>query len=328
MQPFTFSESSDDIGVINKLIKNSRAKIVAGGTNLLDLMKMYVETPGELIDINQLRLNGIEHTTSGGVKIGALVRNSDLAYHPTIIKNYKVLSEALLSGASPQLRNMATVGGNILQRTRCPYFFNTTFPCNKRLPGSGCPAISGYNRSHAILGTSDTCIATNPSDMCVAMAALDAIVIVHGIKGMRKIPFTDFHLLPGDTPEIETVLQHDEMIIAIELPPLSVNSKSHYVKVRDRASFQFALTSAAVVLDIDNGIIQSSRIAFGGIGTKPWRAFEAEQILKGAANNTQSYRNAADVALANAKPQKHNAFKIELAKRTLVRALENTGGIV
>ena len=326
MQPFKVTETKDNIATINALSGNINAKIIGGGTNLVDLMKMYVETPQELIDINHLQLTTVEIHPGGGIRIGALVRNSDLAYNEGVRKQYPVLSQALLSGASPQIRNMATVGGNLMQRTRCPYFFNTSFPCNKRLPGSGCPAMNGFNRSHAILGTSDKCIATHPSDMCVALAALDASVLVQGSKGERKIPITEFHLIPGKTPDKETLLQHDELITGVEIPAISYSNHSHYLKVRDRASFEFALTSAAVLLDIDSGKIRSARIGLGGIGTKPWRSYEAEQILKGAKNNTQSYQLAADAALKNARPQKYNAFKIELAKRTLVRALETIGG--
>ncbi len=326
MQPFSVTEVKDNISGINALSGNSKAKIIGGGTNLVDLMKMYVETPQELIDINHLKLTTIEVHLNGGMRIGALVRNSDLAYAELVRKQYPVLSQALLSGASAQIRNMATVGGNLMQRTRCPYFFNTSFPCNKRIPGSGCPAINGFNRSHAVLGTSDKCIATHPSDMCVALTALDATILVQGPAGERKIPITDFYLLPGDTPDIETRLQKDELITGIDLPGISSGLSSHYLKVRDRASFEFAITSAAVLLDISGGIIRSARIALGGVGTKPWRSYEAEEILKGAPNNAQSYQAAADEALKNAKPQKYNAFKIELAKRTLIRALETTGG--
>jgi len=303
-------------------------KFIAGGTNIIDLMKLYVETPKQLVDINALNLNQIETQKDGSVKIGALVKNSDLAYHPTISKQYPFLSEALLSGASAQLRNMASVGGNLLQRTRCYYFYDTAFPCNKREPGSGCSAIPGFNRNHAILGTSEQCIATNPSDMCVPMAALGATIQVEGPKGARNIPFGDFHLVPGETPQIDTVLKQGELITAVILPHLPFAAKSHYLKVRDRASYEFALTSAAVALDVSNGKINASRIALGGVGTKPWRSLAAEKVLNGASANAQTYRAAAEAALAGAKPHKYNAFKIELAKRTLIRALETVGGMV
>ncbi|MDB5003636.1 MAG: FAD-binding molybdopterin dehydrogenase [Mucilaginibacter sp.] len=326
MEPFKLIRVQDNQAAIHAA-GVTRTKFIAGGTNMLDLMKLNIETPKQVIDINKLGLNKIEELKSGNILIGALVKNSDLAYHPTIIKNFPVLSEALLSGASPQLRNMASVGGNLMQRTRCPYFYNTDFACNKRVPGSGCAAIDGYNRNNAILGTSDKCIATHPSDMCVAMAALGAIIHVQGIKGVRTIPFTDFHLLPGQTPHIEHTLKQDELITHVEIPALPSGSKSHYLKVRDRASYEFALTSAAVVLNIQNGRIKNARLALGGVGTKPWRALLAEKVLIGAIANEQNYRTAAAAALSQAKGHKDNTFKIELAKRTLVRALITTGGM-
>jgi xanthine dehydrogenase YagS FAD-binding subunit len=255
------------------------------------------------------------------------VKNSDLAYHPYIIQNFPLLSAALLSGASPQLRNMATTGGNLMQRTRCPYFYNTDFACNKRVPGSGCAAITGYNRMNAILGTSDHCIATHPSDMCVAMAALGAIIHVQGPKGTRAIPFADFHLLPRQTPQIEHNLKQDELITHVEIPALPFAARSHYLKVRDRASYEFALTSAAVALEIENGKIKGARVALGGVGTKPWRSLAAERALIGAPANMQTYLAAAEAALADAKPYKDNAFKVKLAKRTLVRALTTVEGM-
>jgi len=294
---------------------------------MLDLMKLNIETPKQVVDINKLSLYKIEELQNGGIRIGALVKNSDLSYNPYIIKNFPVLSEALLSGASPQLRNMATTGGNLMQRTRCPYFYNTDFACNKRVPGSGCAAITGYNRMNAVLGTSDKCIATHPSDMCVAMAALGAIIHVQGPKGSRAIPFADFHLLPGQTPHIEHNLKQDELITHVEIPALPFAVKSYYLKVRDRASYEFALASAAVALDIQNGTINGARVALGGVGTKPWRSLEAERALIGARANAQTYRTAANAALAEAKPHKDNAFKIELAKRTLVRALTTVEGM-
>ena len=327
MNPFTLIEARDNKAVVNALTSNNKSKLIAGGTNILDLMKMYVEKPEQLIDINALDLRKIETLPNGGIRVGALVTNTDFAYHPAVVKQYPVLSEALLSGASAQLRNMATTGGNLMQRSRCPYFFNATFPCNKREPGSGCSAIPGYNRMHAILGTSDKCIALHPSDMAVALVALDAVIHVQGAKGERSIPIQQFHVVPGDTPHIETVLQHDELITAVELPPIPFASRSHYLKVRDRASFEFALTSAAVALDVSNGTIRSSRVALGGVGTKPWRAAEAEKVLNGAKNSEETYKRAADAALKDAKAYKYNAFKIELAKRTIVRALTTVGGM-
>ena len=325
MEPFKMFKAADAAGAITGVI-SAQSKFIAGGTNLIDLMKLNIETPARLVDINHLAIGKIESLANGSVRIGALVKNSDLAYHPVIKKSYPVLSQALLSGASAQLRNMATVGGNIMQRTRCPYFYNTEFPCNKRVPGSGCPAINGYNRNNAILGTSDYCIATHPSDMCVAMIALDAIVNVQGQKGGRSIPFADFHLLPGKTPHIEHALKPDELITSVDLPANPFASRSLYLKVRDRASYEFALTSAAVLIDVQNGRITNSRIAFGGVGTKPWRSTLAEKVLNGALANEQTYRTASEAALSQAKAYKHNGFKIELAKRTLVKALITVGG--
>ena len=292
---------------------------------MLDLMKLNIETPKQLIDINKLSLYQIEELPNGGVKIGALVKNSELAYHPIIIKKYPVLSEALLSGASPQLRNMASVGGNLMQRTRCPYFYNTDLACNKRVPGSGCGAIDGFNRMNAVLGTSDKCIATHPSDMCVALAALGAVIHVLDPKGARAIPFADFHLLPGQTPHLEHNLRQSELITHVEIPVIPYATRSHYLKVRDRASYEFALTSAAVILDIQNGRIQHAHVALGGVGTKPWRSTLAEKVLTGAIANVQTYRTAAEAAMSQAKAYSDNGFKIELAKRTLVRALTTVG---
>jgi xanthine dehydrogenase YagS FAD-binding subunit len=326
MESFTIQQAADTRTAIQTATTTTGSKYIAGGTNLVDLMKMYVETPTLLVNINGLDAQKIEILHDGGVRIGALVRNSDLAWHPLIQKRYPVLSQALLSGASPQLRNMATTGGNILQRTRCPYFFEVSFPCNKRSPGSGCSAINGYNRSHAILGGSDHCIATHPSDMCVAMAALDARIRVEGPDGERVIPFTDFHLLPGETPEKETVLKPGELITAVDLPHLPGTAKSHYLKVRDRASYEFALASAAVVLHIDDGNIRSGRIALGGVGTRPWRATKAESMLQGRPS-ADLFNTVASAALEGATAYTHNAFKIELAKRTLTRALTIAGGI-
>jgi xanthine dehydrogenase YagS FAD-binding subunit len=325
MKPFTIKQVTDLPSAIEANGAIAGSKYIAGGTNLVDLMKMYVETPQALVNINTLPLHTIESLKDGGMRIGALVRNSELAYHPLIRKRYPVLSQALLSGASPQLRNMATTGGNLLQRTRCPYFFDISFACNKRAPGQGCSAIHGYNRSHAILGVSDQCIATHPSDMCVAMAALDARIRVQGPEGERVIPFAELHLLPGETPEKENSLKPGELITAVDLPALSVASRSHYLKVRDRASYEFALASAAVVLVMEHGKIVSARIALGGVGTKPWRAEKAEQLLKGVPS-AALYSAAADAALEGAKTYTYNGFKIELAKRTLIRALTIAGG--
>ena len=297
-------------------------RFVAGGTTLIDLMKLNVETPARLIDINRLPLDKIEVTPEGGLKIGATVRNSDLANHPTVQRDYAVLSQAILSGASAQLRNMATTAGNLLQRTRCAYFRDTAMPCNKRDPGTGCPAITGSNRTLAILGTSEQCIATNPSDMCVAMAALEATIHIQGSKGSRAIPIGDFHLLPGSTPNRETVLEPGDLITHVTLPRATAGSKQVYLKLRDRASYEFALASAAIVIAIADRKVTRARIALGGVGTKPWRSPEAEAALVGKSADIVNFRKAAEAAMRDAKPQSENKFKIELAKRCLTHALE------
>src|SRR5213595_83794 len=302
--------------------QGAEIRFIGGGTTLIDLMKLNVEQPQTLIDINRLPLDKIEALPDGGLTIGAVVRNSDLAYHPLVRKNYAVLSEAILSGASVQLRNMATTGGNLLQRTRCMYFRATDVPCNKREPGSGCAAITGANRSLAILGTSDHCIATNPSDMNVAMAALEAIIHVRGPKGERSVPIADFHLLPGNTPQRETVLEPGDLITHVTLPPPAPGSRSLYIKLRDRASYEFALASAAVVVTNSGGKVTRARVALGGVGTKPWRSPEAEAELTNQSASEEVFRRAAEVALRNAKPQSQNGFKVELAKRCLVYALK------
>ena len=296
-------------------------RFIGGGTTLIDLMKLNVETPARVLDINRLPFDKIETTPDGGLKIGATVRNSDLAYHEKVQRDYSVLSQAILQGASAQIRNMATVSGNLLQRTRCVYFRDTAMPCNKREPGTGCPAITGHNRTLAILGASEHCIATNPSDMCVAMAALEATIHIQGPKGPRAVAFGDFHLLPGNTPERETVLEPGDLITHVTLPPPIRGSKHLYLKLRDRASYEFALASAAVVLTIGSGKITQARIALGGVGTIPWRSPEAEAALKGKPANDATFRGAAEAALQGAKPQSENRFKIELAKRCLTHAL-------
>ncbi len=296
-------------------------RFLAGGTTLLDLMKLNVETPARLVDINRLPFAKVEATPDGGLRIGATVRNSDLAYHPTVRRDYLVLSEAILAGASAQLRNMATTAGNLLQRTRCMYFRDTAMPCNKREPGSGCPAITGSNRTLAVLGTSESCIATNPSDMNVALAALEATVHVQGTKGTRAVPIGEFHLLPGQTPERETVLEPGDLVTHVTLPPPVAGSKQLYLKLRDRASYEFALAAAAVVLTVASGRVTRARVALGGVGTKPWRSPEAEAALVGQPAEAASFRRAAEAALRDARPQSENAFKIELAKRCLAHAL-------
>ncbi|HEX5245334.1 MAG TPA: xanthine dehydrogenase family protein subunit M [Tepidisphaeraceae bacterium] len=295
-------------------------RYLAGGTTLIDLMKLNVETPTKVIDINRLPLDRVEETADG-LKIGATARNSDLANHPIVKRDYAVLSQALLSGASAQLRNMATTAGNLLQRTRCVYFRDPAYPCNKREPGSGCPAIEGHNRTLAILGTSEHCIATNPSDMNVALAALEAEIHIQSPKGKRAVPIGDFHLLPGDTPQRETVLEPGDLVTHVMLPKPSAGSRSLYLKLRDRQSYEFALASAAVIVTIDRGKISRARIAMGGIGTKPWRSTEAEATLVGQSATRESFEKAADVLLKGAKPQAENAFKIELARRCVVHAL-------
>lgn len=324
MDLFSYVRKDEPAAAVKQAVGEARAKFVGGGTNLVDLMKLYVETPTQLVDINHLPLGKIEALDTG-MRIGALVRNSDLAYHEAIRMRYPVLSEALLSGATAQIRNMATVGGNLMQRTRCPYFRDAFWPCNKRQPDSGCAALEGFNRSHAVLGTSDRCIATHPSDMCVAMAVLDASIYTLGPKGERKIPFGEFHVSYGDDPAKETVLQPGELITAVELPATAFFRRSHYLKVRDRASFEFALASAAVALEIKDGKITAARVALGGVATKPWRSPEAEKALVGAKLGEDAYVAAAKAALQGAKAQKHNAFKIELAKRVIVRALTTVG---
>jgi xanthine dehydrogenase YagS FAD-binding subunit len=327
MHTFEFIRPADPAAAITAAAQSKTAqqgadvRFMGGGTTLIDLMKLNVETPARILDINRLPLDKIEDTPDHGLKIGATVRNSDLAYHPRVQRDYSVLSQAILQGASAQIRNMATVGGNLLQRTRCVYFRDTAMPCNKREPGTGCPAITGHNRTLAILGTSEHCIATNPSDMCIALAALDATVQIQGTKGTRTIAFGDFHLLPGSTPHRETVLEPGDLITHITLPPPTSGSKHLYLKLRDRASYEFALASAAVVLTISSGKISRARIALGGVGTKPWRSTEAEAALIGKTANDTTFRQAAEAALRSAKPQSENGFKIELAKRCLTHAL-------
>lgn len=298
------------------------AAFIAGGTSLIDVMKLEAVTPSALVDVTPLPLGDISRTQDGGARIGALVRNSDLAYHDLITSDYPLLSEALLSGASPQVRNMATVGGNLLQRTRCYYFRDPGSPCNKREPGSGCSAVHGQQRIHAILGGSERCIAVHPSDMCVALVALDATVHSRGSRGERITPFTDFHVTPGEHPERESILEPGELITAITLPSRKGFAQSRYVKVRDRASFAFALASAAAVLRMQDGVIRDARVALGGVATKPWRATEAEAILVGSKPSGELFQRAATAAVKRARTYPHNMFKVELIKRTIVRALE------
>jgi xanthine dehydrogenase YagS FAD-binding subunit len=299
----------------------SGGTFIAGGTTLVDLMKLSVLEPQQLVDINALPLSQVEEEKGGGLRIGAMVRNSDLANHPAVKARYAVLSEALLSGASPQLRNMATTGGNLLQRTRCYYFRDTNYACNKRKPGSGCSAIDGYNRIHAVLGGSEHCVATHPSDMAVAMMALEAVVHTRGSKGERQVALNEFYLEPGSTPDKENVLAPGELITYVTLPSVAEGTRSHYLKLRDRQQYEFALASAAVVVRMSGDQIAQARIALGGVATKPWRSREAERVLEGQAATEANFRKAAETAMDGAKPLKDNGFKIELAKRAIVRAL-------
>jgi len=301
--------------------QGAQVRFVAGGTTLIDLMKLDVERPAQVIDINHLPLDKVETTPDGGLKIGALVRNADLAVLPDVQRNYSVLSQALLAGASGQLRNMATTGGNLLQRTRCVYFRDATGPCNKREPGSGCPAIKGYNRNLAILGTSAQCIATNPSDMNVALTALDATIVIQGVHGVRSVPIEAFFLLPGDTPHRETIMEPGDLITHVLLPKPQQSTRSHYLKLRDRGSYEFALASAAVAVTMHNGTIAQARVAMGGIATRPWRSHEAEHVLVQQAPSPALFDRAAQALLADARPQSENGFKRELARRCLVQAL-------
>ena len=321
MQPFSYTRADDADAAIG-FAAAPGAKYLAGGTNLVDLMKGGVEAPQTLVDITRLPLADILELPEGGIRIGALARNSDTADHPLIRARYPLLSRALLSGATPQLRNAATIGGNILQRTRCHYFYDPAFGmCNKREPGSGCAAIEGHNRMHAILGASERCVATHPSDMCVALSALDALVRIRGAAGERAISMLDFHRLPGDDPHVETRLVPGELIVAVDVPPSAFVRHCAYVKVRDRASFAFALVSAAIGLQVQDGVIRDARVALGGVAHKPWRAFESEQLLVGTPIDAAPFAEAAEAAVDGARALRDNAFKIDLAKRAVVRAL-------
>ncbi|MDB4873908.1 MAG: FAD-binding molybdopterin dehydrogenase [Gemmatimonadetes bacterium] len=333
MERFQFTKAhsvSEAIGIAAQSTtaqQGAPVRFLAGGTTLVDLMKLNVERPTRLVDINHLELNKIERTSDGGLRIGALVRNATLAHDEAVVRDYRVLSEALLSGASAQLRNVATTGGNLLQRTRCMYFRDTAMACNKREPGSGCSAIAGENRALAILGTSPQCIATNPSDMNVALAALEATVHVQGARGTRAIAFQDFHLLPGDTPHRETALEPGDLVTHVTLPPPRAGATSRYLKLRDRASYEFALASAAVVVEVAGGRFRYARLAMGGVGTKPWRMTAAEQALTGAAVDEGTIKQAAALALRDARPQSENGFKVELAQRCLTHALRLATGM-
>ncbi len=321
MIDFQYIRAKDVADAVHQISGDPAAKFIAGGTNLIDLMKDEVERPTRLIDISRLPLGSVEETAGGGLQIGALVPNSDLAYHPLIAQRYPVLASAILAGASAQLRNMASTGGNLLQRTRCCYFYDIATPCNKREPGSGCSATAGFNRMHAIFGTSDACIATHPSDMCVALAALDAKVHVAGPAGARVIAFSDFHRLPEDTPQRDTNLQPNEIVTAVELPAQGFATNYSYLKIRDRLSYAFALVSVAAALELEGSTIKEARLALGGVAHKPWRDPSAEAALCGEAASQATFTRAADIMLRDAKGFEHNAFKIDLARRAVVRAL-------
>ena len=321
MKPFSYMRAQDLGGAVAALAEAPNAAFLAGGTNLVDLMKLGVMEPEVLVDVRRLTSDSIEELPDGGVRIGAAVTNSDLAADRTIRSRYPALSQALLAGASGQLRNLATTGGNLLQRTRCVYFYDTTTPCNKREPGSGCSAIEGHNKNHAILGASEHCVATHPSDMAVAMAALDAFVNVHGPDGERRVPIEELHRLPGDEPQRDTTLEHGELITAVDLPPLDFASNSTYRKVRERASYAFALVSVAAALAVQDGVVRDVRLALGEVAQKPWRATKAEEALRGEPANEANFRAAANIELEDADPLRDNAFKVPLARNVITRTL-------
>ncbi|WP_341527835.1 xanthine dehydrogenase family protein subunit M [Nostoc sp. UHCC 0302] len=323
MQPFSYAKAVSKEAAIATVEQDKNATFIAGGTDLLGLMKDGVKTPSKLVDINSLPLANIEFQDSG-IRIGAVCKLSDVAFHPKVQEFYPVIAQALQQSASPQLRNMATVGGNLLQRVRCGYFRDPVFPCNKRTPDIGCSAIPGYNRMHAIFGASEHCIAVNPSDLAVALMVLDAVICIQGVEQEHRIAIDDFYLLPDETPEKETLLQPGELIVAVEVPYLP-KRRSYYLKIRDRAAYEFALVSVAVALEVEQEIIKSARIAFGGVAPKPWRAWEVEEFLQEKPINTATFTAAAEVAVKDAKPQAHNEFKIELLKRALIRALSIVG---
>lgn len=322
MRPFKYVRPENPANAIRSVSANSTAKFLAGGTNILDLMKEDIERPTELVDITRLSLSQIR-PARGGISIGALATNTDTANHPDIRQNYPLLSKAILAGASAQLRNMATNGGNLMQRTRCPYFYDTAMPCNKREPGTGCGALQGINRMHAIFGYSDSCVATYPGDMANALYALDAVVRIAGANGEeRTIPVQEFHRLPGDTPEKDNNLRHGELILAIELPENGFAGHSYYLKVRDRASYAFALVAVAAALELDGNTIKQARVVLGGVAHKPWRSSEAEAVLTGKPANDETFRNAAEAAMREARPLEHNAYKVELGKHAIALALQ------
>jgi len=326
MKDFSYSRATTADNAIQRLSTLDHAKFLGGGTNLVDLMRENIEQPAALVDITRIQSSGIEEVPGGGLSIAAGVKNSAAANHPLVRQRYPMLSQAILCGASGQIRNMATIGGNLMQRTRCYYFYDRAARCNKREPDTGCDAIDGFNRIHAILGASGQCIATHPSDMCVALAALDATVHVAGPRGKRAIPFEAFHLLPGATPHIETALEAGELITALELPPVPFAGRSLYRKIRDRASYAFALVSVAAALDLDGGHVRNVRLALGGVATKPWRAHKAETVLTRLEATAENFRLAADAELADARGYGYNNFKIELARRTITSVLLELAG--
>lgn len=321
MKNFTYIRATSVKDAVQRATTDQNAMLIAGGTNLVDRLKVFLDEPSQLIDISRLEMKRIERTSEGGLSIGALVTNTAVADHADVRRDYPILSRAILAGASQQIRNMATVGGNLLQRTRCPYYYDTAFPCNKRQPGSGCPAATGINRMHAILGASDQCVAVQPSDMCVPLAALNAVVVVEGTKGRRQIPFIDFHRLPGNTPQRDTNLEPGELIISVIVPPVTFAKSGVYLKLRDRTSYAFALVSVAAALDLEGEQIKNVRLAMGGVAHKPWRPTEAEKFLIGKTANAATFQQAAEIALQGAKPLTHNSFKVDLAKRAIRRAL-------
>ena len=325
MTPFAYERASDARDAVGRAAGAAAARYLGGGTNLVDLMREGIERPARLIDVSGLA-RAITPLPGGGIRIDAAARNTAVAADMTVRRDYPVLARAILAGASAQIRNMATVGGNILQRTRCTYFYDDAARCNKRALGAGCDAVDGFNRIHAILGASPACIATHPSDMCVALAALDAVVHLAGPDGERQVPLTDFHRLPGDRPDFETVLAPGELITAVELPPLAFGARSTYRKVRDRASYAFALVSVAGAIDVESGVVRDVRLALGGVALKPWRAQAAEAALRGAPATEANFRAAAEVELADAVPLRDNGFKIELAKRAIVAVLTELSG--
>lgn len=321
MRPFRYERAPDADAAIDLLGAEPEAAFLAGGTNLIDLMKLDVERPDVLVDVRRVVSDTIEELPGAGVRVGAGVRNNDMAAHPLIRRRYPALSQALLSGATYQLRNLATTAGNLLQRTRCVYFQDMSKPCNKRSPGSGCAAREGYHRGLAVLGHSPSCVATHPSDMAVALAAFDALVRIEGPQGSREVPLVDFHRLPGDEPQRDTVLEHGELITAVDLPPLPVAERSRYRKVRDRASYAFALVSVAAAIEVSDGVVSDVRIALGGVAHKPWRATLAERALRGERPTEAAFARAADAELEAAEPLRENAFKVPLARSTIVRTL-------